>query len=91
MEKYNQDLTVYLKNFEKIYRNQQNAVVIEPFGIKGRLCEYFEPIKMNFSQPKTKSGFSIWMRFSFSMPFVKPPNMIPNIDEETVQNEFNLK
>ena len=25
------------------------------------------------------------------MPFIKPPNMIPNIDEETLQDEFNLK
>jgi hypothetical protein len=31
------------------------------------------------------------MRPSFSMPFIKPPNMIPNIDEEAVQSEFNLK
>jgi hypothetical protein len=25
------------------------------------------------------------------MPFIKPPNMIPNIDEEGVQGEFTLK
>jgi len=25
------------------------------------------------------------------MPFIKPPNMIPNINEEVVQSEFNLK
>ena len=25
------------------------------------------------------------------MPFIKPPNMIPNIDEEVIQNEFSLK
>lgn len=25
------------------------------------------------------------------MPFVKPPNMIPNVDEEGIQVEFNLK
>jgi hypothetical protein len=25
------------------------------------------------------------------MPFIKPPNMIPNIDEESIQNEFTLK
>lgn len=46
---------------------------------------------MNFRPPKTKGAFSVWMRPSFSMPFIKPPNMIPNIDEEEVQNEFNLK
>lgn len=25
------------------------------------------------------------------MPFIKPPNMIPNVNEDVVQNEFNLK
>ena len=25
------------------------------------------------------------------MPFIKPPNMIPNVDEDVVQSEFNLK
>ena len=25
------------------------------------------------------------------MPFIKPPNMIPNVDEDSVQLEFNLK
>ncbi len=25
------------------------------------------------------------------MPFIKPPNMIPNIDEENIQGEFTLK
>ena len=31
------------------------------------------------------------MKPSFSMPFIKPPNMIPNIDEELIQGEFTLK
>lgn len=31
------------------------------------------------------------MRLSFSMPFIKPPNMIPNVDEGDIQSEFNLK
>ena len=25
------------------------------------------------------------------MPFIKPPNMIPNVDEDIVESEFNLK
>ena len=25
------------------------------------------------------------------MPFIKPPNMIPNVAEESIQSEFNLK
>ncbi len=28
---------------------------------------------------------------SFSMPFLRPPNMIPSVDEEAIQDEFNLK
>jgi len=59
-------------------------VVIDPFDVKGRLCQYFDPIPMNFQKPKSKSGFNVWMRPSFSMPFIKPPNMIPNVDEEIV-------
>ena len=47
-EKYNQDLTVYMKHFQKINKNKENAVVVEPFDIKGRLCQYFEPVRMNF-------------------------------------------
>jgi len=46
---------------------------------------------MNFSKQKAKGSFTLAMRPSFSMPFIKPPNMIPNIDEEAIQNEFNLK
>ena len=37
-EKYNQDLTVYMKHFQKINKNKESAVVVEPFDIKGRLC-----------------------------------------------------
>ena len=80
-----------MKNFQKIQKNSNGTVVIEPFDIKGRLCEQFEPIKMNFSKQKAKGSFTLSMRPSFSMPFIKPPNMIPNIDEEAIQNEFNLK
>ena len=28
---------------------------------------------------------------SFSMPFLRPPNMIPSVDELAVQDEFSLK
>ena len=38
-EKYQADLTIYMKNFQKINKNSQNAVVIEPFDVKGRLCQ----------------------------------------------------
>jgi hypothetical protein len=90
-DKQNQDLTMYLKNFNKIEKNSKNAIVIEPFDSKGRICSQFDPIQLNFQKPKNKSSFEIWMRPSFSMPFIKPPNMIPNINEEVIQSEFNLK
>lgn len=89
-EKYNQDLTIYLKNFKEIKKNKHNQVLIEPFEVKGRICQQFEPIVLNFTK-KAKNAFDIIMRPSFSMPFIKPPNMIPNINEEIVQSEFNLK
>ncbi len=74
-----------LKNLpSEIKKNKLNAVVIEPFDAKGRLCSQFDPIAMNFAPPKTKGSFAVWMRPSFSMPFIKPPNMIPNINEEEV-------
>jgi len=37
-DKQNQDLTMYLKNFNKIEKNSKNAIVIEPFDSKGRIC-----------------------------------------------------
>ena len=75
---------MYLKNFHQIKKTKQNTVLVEPFDSKGRICSQFEPVVLNFAKPKTKSGFELMMRPSFSMPFIKPPNMIPNISEETV-------
>ena len=56
---------------------------IEPFVSEHRLCNYF-PL-MEFSLP---NGLSFVSRPSFSFPFVKPPNMIPNVDETLLFNEF---
>lgn len=39
VDKFNSDLTIYLKNFQKIQKNSNGAVIIEPFDVKGRLCE----------------------------------------------------
>lgn len=38
-----------------------------------------------------QSTHQFLLGLSFSMPFVKPPNMIPSVDEEAIQTEFNLK
>jgi hypothetical protein len=41
---------------------------------------------MNFPKCKQsgKMSYTVYMRPSFSMPFIKPPNMIPNVDEEAI-------
>jgi hypothetical protein len=62
--------------------------------VKNRLCSRFENKSINIiSQFIKKQGAApkVLVRPSFSMPFIKPPNMIPNIDEESIQNEFTLK
>ena len=41
--------------------------------------------------PKKDGLPRILLKPSFSMPFIKPPNMIPNINEESIQDEFTLK
>ena len=62
--------------------------MIELFPSEGRLCQSFSPVKPG---RKSTGGVRLLVRPSFSMPFIKPPNMIPNVDEENVQTEFNLK
>lgn len=37
------------------------------------------------------ANLTLMARLSFSIPFIKPPNMIPNVDEDAVHGEFNLK
>lgn len=62
---------------------QVNLVNIEPFSASHRLCSYF-PLT-EFCLP---TGEMFISRPSFSFPFVKPPNMIPNVDETLLFNEF---
>lgn len=68
-------------------------LTFEPFPIKNRLCSKFECVTVDhLSLPGAKAPqVRISFKPSFSMPFIKPPNMIPNIDEESIQNEFTLK
>ena len=46
-DKFNQDMTVYIKTFSQI---KNSAVLVEPFESKGRLCGLFEPIVLNFTK-----------------------------------------
>lgn len=64
----------------KAYFEDKKDVIFEPFPIKTRLCSKFENVKILIS----KNRPAIITKPSFSMPFIKPPNMIPNIDEEAI-------
>lgn len=84
-----------LQKFEqfepKLYNSflkENTPINFEPFPIKSRLCSKFESIKIKLGNSKRPH---LSTKPSFSMPFIKPPNMIPNIDEEAIQNEFTLK
>ena len=46
-----------------------------------RLCDNFGNIKIGNHS----------VHLSFSMPFLRPPNMIPSVDELNIQSEFSLK
>lgn len=70
------------------YFGENKDVFFEPFPIKSRLCSKFETVKIIVNPTRRNA---IMTKPSFSMPFIKPPNMIPNIDEEVIQNEFTLK
>jgi len=52
-----------------------------------RLCHAFPLIK--FQIPNAPNY--ILAKPSFSFPFVKPPNMIPNVDEKVLGQELDLK
>lgn len=58
-------------------------MIIEPFTTQHRLCQYFPYVEFKFD-----NGEKFFARPSFSFPFVKPPNMIPNVDESLFLYEF---
>lgn len=84
------DLGRYEKLEPKAYASllkDKKDMVFEPFPVKSRLCSRFESIAVPIAEGMPR----LLLRPSFSMPFIKPPNMIPNIDEESIQGEFTLK
>ena len=89
--KYSKDITrlrSILKRWIKDDESDNNAnelSMIEPFSASHRLCKYFPWIRFT---SKSGRGPSFIARLSFSFPFVKPPNMIPNVDETILHNEF---
>jgi hypothetical protein len=59
---------------------------MNPFPIGTRLCSYFPEIKLHIPQAPT----FLLTRPSFSFPFIKPPNMIPNVEESVLVQEFSI-
>lgn len=82
-EKAAKDFAKYEKADPKgyqMYIKDAKDMSFEPFPVKSRLCSRFEALKYT---PSTRSN-KLLLKPSFSMPFIKPPNMIPNIDEDQI-------
>jgi hypothetical protein len=69
------------------YIKSKNPVSINPFPLGTRLCSHYPEVKLTIPQAPT----FLYSRPSFSFPFVKPPNMIPNVEESVLNQEFSLK
>lgn len=71
--------------------NKENGpILIEPFVVSCRLCRLFPYVEFNLSSDDQEMPTFV-SRPSFSLPFVKPPNMIPNVDESLLFNEFGTQ
>lgn len=68
------------------YFDEKQNVSINPFSISNRLCYHFPTVKIIID----KNNPPILTRPSFSFPFIKPPNMIPNVDERVLTKEFSI-
>ena len=58
---------------------------ITPFPITSRLCQHFPLLKL-----KIGKKYTVFTKPSFSFPFIKPPNMIPNVDEKILKTELKV-
>lgn len=102
-QKYHDNLLGLIRILEQTGAKNGNAgqhaagKLIEPFNSQHRLCRYFPCVPFSLSN-EVKRGeeshatpepsFDFVARPSFSFPFVKPPNMIPNVDESILWTEF---
>lgn len=80
-------------------------VFLNVFPQQQRLCSFFQYIKVHFdgftipsvfrkgrgSQERAAAPPVIHLKPSFSFPFIKPPNMIPCVDQNLVLSQFQLK
>jgi len=86
---------------------QGEDVYINVFPQQQRLCSFFQYIRVDVegftisstykqgqtrgSQDRGAAPPSIHLKPSFSFPFIKPPNMIPCVDQHLVLSQFQLK
>ena len=84
-----EELTLAYENDEESARNyldNDRPIIFEPFSTDKRLCAKFPHKRLHIK------GFAdIIVRPSFSIPFIKPPNMIPNVDEIQLKMELTLQ
>ena len=73
VEKYDNE------NFIK-FTQQKESVYLTVFPTQSRLCNQFAFVKT----PLAVGTASIHLRPSFSFPFIKPPNMIPCVDNNVL-------
>ena len=68
----------------------KETILIEPFKVEHRLCKFYPCVEFHYEDSNPEKSFPLGFlaRPSFSFPFVKPPNMIPNVDETLLHNEF---
>jgi hypothetical protein len=68
------------------YFDEKQNVSLNPFSVSNRLCSNYPTVKIIID----KNNPPILTRPSFSFPFIKPPNMIPNVDEKVLSKEFYI-
>jgi len=59
----------------------KNPITLNIFPPSSRLCNYYPFVKISFPSFSSNMGTYILMRPSFSFPFIRPPNMIPSLDD----------
>ena len=71
----------YDKDNSVKFLEQKQSITLNVFPQQSRLCNVYAPVKFQFP------GFSscIYMKPSFSFPFIKPPNMIPCVDNSVLE------
>lgn len=63
------------------FMTEKKPITINVFPSAHRLCYFYPYVKISFPSFNSSMGTYILMRPSFSFPFIKPPNMIPSIDD----------